>query len=52
MEARVQAVLEAVDNKPLERTRSCDLQKLIKFLKLRKACGIDDIPNECLRHLP
>jgi hypothetical protein len=21
-------------------------------LKLRKACGIDDIPNECLRHLP
>jgi hypothetical protein len=21
-------------------------------LKLRKACGIDGIPNECLRHLP
>jgi hypothetical protein len=24
----------------------------INSLKLRKACGIDGIPNECLRHLP
>jgi hypothetical protein len=34
-----------------ERVRPCDLQKLINLLKL-KACGIDGIPNECLRHLP
>jgi hypothetical protein len=35
VEARVQALLEAVNS-----------------LKLKKACGIDRIPNECLRHLP
>jgi hypothetical protein len=52
VEARVQALLETVDNKPPERTRPCDLQKLINSLKLRKSCGIDGIPNECLRHLP
>jgi len=37
---------------PIERVRPCDVQKLIHTLKLRKACGIDGIPNECLRHLP
>jgi hypothetical protein len=52
VEARVQALLEAVDNKPPERIGPRDLQKLINSLKLRKACGIDGIPNECLRHLP
>jgi hypothetical protein len=52
VEAGVQALLEAVDNNPLERIGSCDLQKLINSLKLRKAHGIGDIPNECLRHLP
>jgi hypothetical protein len=52
VEARVQALLEAVDDNPSEKVRPCDLQKLIKSLKLRKACGIDSIPNECLRHLP
>jgi hypothetical protein len=51
-EARVQALLEAVDNSHPERIRPCDLQKLINSLKLRKACRIDGIPNECLRHLP
>jgi hypothetical protein len=35
-----------------ERIRPCDLQKLIDSLELRKACGIDGIPNECLRQLP
>jgi hypothetical protein len=35
-----------------ERIRPCDLQKLLNSLKLKKACGIDGIPNECLRHLP
>jgi hypothetical protein len=29
----------------------CDLQKLINSLKLKKTCGIDGIPKECLRHL-
>jgi hypothetical protein len=43
---------EAVDNEPQEKMRSCYLQKLMDSLKLRKACGIDGIPNECLRHLP
>jgi ferredoxin-NADP reductase len=52
VEARVQALLEIVDNNPPQRIRPCDLQKLINSLKLRKACGIDGIPNECLRHLP
>jgi hypothetical protein len=28
------------------------LQKLVNSLKLRKACGIDGILNECLRQLP
>jgi hypothetical protein len=37
---------------PAEKLRPCDLEKLIKSLKLRKARGIDGIPNECLRHLP
>jgi hypothetical protein len=37
---------------PPERIRPCDLQKLLNSLKLKKACGIDDIPNECLRSLP
>jgi hypothetical protein len=48
--ARVQALLETVDDSPPERV--CDLQKIIKTLKLKKACGIDGIPNECLRYLP
>jgi hypothetical protein len=52
VEAGVQALLETVDKNPTQRIRPCDVQKLIKSLKLRKACGIDDIPNECLRHLP
>jgi hypothetical protein len=52
VEARVQALLEATDNKPPKRIRPCDLQKLSNSLKLRKACGIDGIPNECLRRLP
>jgi hypothetical protein len=48
VEARVQTLLEAVDNKSSERIISRDLQKLINSLKLR----IDGIPNESLRHLP
>jgi hypothetical protein len=52
VEARVQALLEAADDTPLEKVRPCDMQKLVKSLKLRKACEIDGIPNECFRHLP
>jgi hypothetical protein len=52
VEARVQALLEAADDTLLEKLRPCDMQKLIHSLKLRKACGIDGIPNEHLRHLP
>jgi hypothetical protein len=37
---RFQAVLEAADNTHLENIRPCVIQKLIKSLKLRKACGI------------
>jgi hypothetical protein len=51
VEARVQA-LQAVDSDPPERIRPCDLQKLLNSLKLKKVCGTDGIPNECLRHLP
>jgi hypothetical protein len=43
---------QAVDNNSPERIRSCDLQKLVNSLTLRKACRIDGIPNECLRQRP
>jgi hypothetical protein len=52
VEARVQTLLEAVDNKLPERIRPCDLQKLISSLKLKKSCEIDGIPNECRMYLP
>jgi hypothetical protein len=52
VEGRVRTLLKAVDNNPPERIRPCDLQKLVNSLKLRKACGIDSTPNECLRQLP
>jgi hypothetical protein len=52
MEVRVQALLEAADNNPPEMIRPCDLQKVLNSLKFKKACEIDGIPNECLRHLP
>jgi hypothetical protein len=51
VEARVQTLLETVDNRR-QRIRPCDLKKLVNSLKLKKACGIDGIPNECLRQLP
>jgi hypothetical protein len=52
VKAKVQALLETVDDSPPERVRPSDLQKIIKALKLKKACDIDGIPKECLRHLP
>jgi hypothetical protein len=52
VETRVQALLETADKKPPQRIRPCDIQKIIKSLKLGKACSLDGIQNECLRHLP
>jgi hypothetical protein len=52
VEARVQTLFKAVDNNSPEKIWLCDLQKLVNSLKLWKACGIDGIPNECLRQLP
>jgi hypothetical protein len=43
---------EAEGNDNPERIRQCDLRKLLNSLKLIKACGVDSIPNECLRLLP
>jgi hypothetical protein len=51
--ARVHALLQDADAPPpTEKIKPCDLLKLISSLKLRKACRIEGIPNECLRHLP
>jgi hypothetical protein len=51
VEARVQTLLEAINNSSPEKIRPCDLQIFVNSLKLRKAFGIDGIPNECLRQL-
>jgi hypothetical protein len=51
VEARVQALSEAMDDSPPEKLRPCDIQKLISSLKVGKACGTDGVPNKCLRHL-
>jgi hypothetical protein len=50
-ETRVQALHETVDGTSLKNVRPCEIQKLIRSPKLRKACGNDGIPNECLRNL-
>jgi hypothetical protein len=46
VEARVRTLFEAIENNSPDRIRPCDLQKLGNSLKVRKACGIDGIPNE------
>jgi hypothetical protein len=46
VEATVQALFVGVVNDPPENIRPCDLQKLMISLKLKKASGIDRIPNE------
>jgi hypothetical protein len=40
VETRVQALLETIDDSPRERDRPCEVQKIIKTLKLKKACGM------------
>jgi hypothetical protein len=52
VEAKVQVVLNTVDEAPPGKFRPSDVSKEIRSLKLGKACGLDGIPNECLRHLP
>jgi len=46
VEARVEALLEEVDNSPI------DIQKVIHSLKLCSACVSDGIPNARLGKLP
>jgi hypothetical protein len=46
MEIRVQALLASVDDTLLGKARPCNIHKLANSLKLRNACGLDDIPNE------
>jgi hypothetical protein len=52
VEIRVQDLLKLLDDIPLGKVRPCDIQKLVNSLKLRNACGLVGIPEECLRHLP
>jgi hypothetical protein len=51
VDTTVQALLAYIDGTPLDKLRPCDIHKLANSLKLRKASGLDGIPNECLRHL-
>jgi hypothetical protein len=51
VETTVKALFASVSGTPLGK-RPCDIYILSNELKLRKACGLDGIPNECLRHLP
>jgi hypothetical protein len=52
VEAQVEVPLATVDEDIPVNFCPCDVLKEIQSLKLGKACGFDDIPNECLRHLP
>jgi hypothetical protein len=52
MVTRGQALLTSVDDIPLGKIRPCDTHKLENSSKLRMVCGLDNIPNECLKHLP
>jgi hypothetical protein len=52
VEAWVEDLLTTVDKNSLVKFRPHDVSKEITSLKLGKACGIDGIPNECLRNLP
>jgi hypothetical protein len=52
VEARIQALLTTVEENPSVKFRPCEVSKEIRSLKVGKACGIDGIPNEWLRHLP
>jgi hypothetical protein len=48
VETRALVLSAYVDSTPFGKIRPCDIHKLENTLKLRKACGVDGIPNECL----
>jgi hypothetical protein len=49
VEAKAEALLATVDENTLVKFRPCDVSKeIIHYLKLGKACGFDNIPNESL----
>jgi hypothetical protein len=52
VETTVQTLPASVDGRQLGKVRPCDIYKLANSLKLRKDCGLDGIPNKCLRQLP
>jgi hypothetical protein len=52
VETKVQVLLASADDALLIKERSCDIHKLENSLTLRKACGLDRIPNQCLMPLP
>jgi hypothetical protein len=52
VETSVQALPASGHHTPQGRFRPCGIHKLVNSLKLRKACGLDGISNECFRHLP
>jgi hypothetical protein len=49
VESRVQALLVSANDTLLGEVRPCDIHILANSLKLRKACILHGIPNECLR---
>jgi hypothetical protein len=51
VETKTQSLLASVGGTPSGKVRPYVIQKLVKTLKLRTACGLDGILNECLRHL-
>jgi hypothetical protein len=52
VETTAQVLPASVDDTLVGKVRPCDILKLANSLKLRKACGLDGIPNECQRHFP
>jgi hypothetical protein len=52
VEGTTKALLVTVDEGTCVIFRLCDVSKELQHLKFGKACGLDGIPYECLRHLP
>jgi hypothetical protein len=52
VEVTIQSLLATVDKGTPVKFLPCDVSEEMQYLKLGKVCGLDGIPNECLRHLP
>jgi hypothetical protein len=52
VDAKVEALLAAVDEDASVNFQPCDISKIMQCLKLEKVCGFDGNQNECVRHLP